>query len=931
MVHHDEISPNKSQTTKKRNKRSKSERKRRKKAREEAERLAALNAVHEYDNEKKETVKDVEQKNLSNIASSPMDKPKSKDPYDFSKSESSVTDDIPQDRTPFVFTSETNMTTKHVDFVYARGEKGKQQSQSLDPVPYVHFKLRKMENKKNESKSQEEIESKNEEVRELMENSIDDIFNPKISREKKRLKKEVNTDRIADVLSNDQEMKPQQTLLSENNATPSSSSDTEVSNVSKPLERESNDEIRRSRSDSLGDPMNCKLSGRTVEDAVKDHSGRRPRANSTDGELNLPKRGLCDERIVLRNYEWDLDLFQPSPPRGFQNLGNTCFLNATLQCLSHLPTFCQCIAMLPAANSQLQRKLSNGEKFIVYLRSLLRKVHGLDGEPKSHPYSPKNIVKNISLLGGSNRGYKFRPGRQEDAHEFLVHLLDCLHDGELKAAGIDQNKSGWRDKLPIPRLDETTLTHRMFGGYLRSQVKCTKCNYNSNTYDPFMDLSLEVSGKSVNSLHDALREFTRKETLDSANKWKCSGCNRKVCATKQLTIFRPPLTLCIQMKRFSFGGGFGGYMHHQGSFHFSGKGMGIKNGGTKIQKAIEFPESLKLPLSDGRLCEYTLTGVVIHVGGSATSGHYTAYVKRPGKQGKSRWLHMDDSFVEPVSEKSVLRHKDAYVLFYCRKEVKLELPSPPLYQGSKVTNLQTTKAKSTNTEKMTDENSTTLPSKSFSASSSSISKSEVKKSDASTVNKEDNSEISSNGSAKRRDDDDSVEKLQDDSQIEATKSLPVKSKRIEPKEITTHAGTSKVKVLLKKLRRESKPWRPHGSERTDAYENVLLGNQNVSKWDDDEESEKPSKKQENEFRKNVAELNKKSEKEKKRKMYLDRWDAELDAGRKKKIRVKMPKSEEASDRGENPFHRLQASLLSMKKGRPKGALVSMKKRSKSNK
>ena len=72
-----------------------------------------------------------------------------------------------------------------------------------------------------------------------------------------------------------------------------------------------------------------------------------------------------------------------------------------------------------------------------------------------------------------------------------------------------------------------------------------------------MDLSLEVSGKSVNSLDDALREFTRKETLDSANKWKCSGCKRMVCATKQLTIFRPPLTLCIQMKRFAFGGGFG--------------------------------------------------------------------------------------------------------------------------------------------------------------------------------------------------------------------------------------------------------------------------------------------------------------------------------------------------------------------------------------
>lgn len=458
----------------------------------------------------------------------------------------------------------------------------------------------------------------------------------------------------------------------------------------------------------------------------------------------------------------------------------------------------------------------------------------------------------------------------------------------------------------------------MFGGYFRSQVKCTKCNYSSNTYDPFMDLSLEVSGKSVNSLHDALRQFTRKETLDSANKWKCSGCNRKVCATKQLTIFRPPLTLCIQMKRFSFGGGFGGYMHHQGSFHFSGKGMGIKNGGSKIQKAIEFPESLKLPLSDGRLCEYTLTGVVIHVGGSATSGHYTAYVKRPGKQGKTQWLHMDDSFVEPVSEKSVLRHKDAYVLFYCRKEVKLELPSPPPYQDSKVEVPQTAEAKCKSTEKIVNETPAT-PSSGL----------EGKKSDmVAAMDDEVSFGISS---SKRTKDELSVEETKDGSQKEATKLNSVKSKRMEQKEITAHAGTSKVKVLLKKLRKDIKPWRPHGFERTDAYENVLLGNQNVSKWDDDDESEEPTKKKDNEFRKKVAELTKKNEKERKRKMYLDRWDSELDAGRKKKIRVKMPRPEEVSAQGENPFHRLQASLLSLKKGRPKGALVSMKKRPKSNK
>lgn len=231
----------------------------------------------------------------------------------------------------------------------------------------------------------------------------------------------------------------------------------------------------------------------------------------------------------------------------------------------------------------------------------------------------------------------------------------------------------------------------MFGGYLRSQVKCTKCKYKSNTYDPFLDLSLEVSGKKVHSLYDALEEYTRKETLDADNKWKCDGCKKRVCATKQLTIFRPPLILCIQLKRFSFGGGFGGFMHHQGFSHFSGKGMGMMRGESKVQKQIQFPSTLKLPLSDGRKCEYQLTGVVIHIGGSATSGHYTAFIRRVGKNGQAQWFNMDDSFVESVSEKTVLKNKNAYVLFYSRKEVQLELPTPPPATTKTIPQAQDTK------------------------------------------------------------------------------------------------------------------------------------------------------------------------------------------------------------------------------------------------
>ena len=455
-----------------------------------------------------------------------------------------------------------------------------------------------------------------------------------------------------------------------------------------PIEDSDEKHLQRKKSISIKTeqpPSPGQISGRTVKEAVRDKRGLRPRANSTDGELNLPQGGLCDERMILEAHKWNTEreFTNQNTPRGFHNLGNTCFLNATLQCLAYLPPFCQ--TLIAISKNKIghdhnggKRMAPQGKKITSSLCNLFLQAHGFNNNSsKGGPFAPKKVVSHLSNIGscGSRNGYKFHLGRQEDAHEFLVHLLDAMNDGELRAAGINQTVSGWRDRLPVSRLDETTFVHRIFGGYFRSQVRCRRCNYKSNTYDPFLDLSLEVSKKSSTSVLKALSEFTRKETLDAANQWKCSGCKKYVCATKQLTVFRPPLTLCIQLKRFAFDNSFG-FGQKFSKHHHHGYGGG--GGGSKITKPIEFPGSLRLPLSDNRSCQYTLTGVVSHVGGSSQSGHYTAYVKKPGKTGTSQWYHMDDSDVQPVSEKTVLKQRDAYVLFYCRTEVKLEFPDPPL-------------------------------------------------------------------------------------------------------------------------------------------------------------------------------------------------------------------------------------------------------------
>ena len=129
----------------------------------------------------------------------------------------------------------------------------------------------------------------------------------------------------------------------------------------------------------------------------------------------------------------------------------------------------------------------------------------------------------------------------------MIHQMKC---GALCEAGIDPDTFNWSDSL-FPRLEQTTFIDRVFGGYLRSQLHCTNCGYNSNSYDHFHDLLLEISHKKCTSLLTAFQHYTKAETLGYDNQWKCCECGESVMAQKQLTVFRAPLTLCICLKRFS--------------------------------------------------------------------------------------------------------------------------------------------------------------------------------------------------------------------------------------------------------------------------------------------------------------------------------------------------------------------------------------------
>lgn len=332
---------------------------------------------------------------------------------------------------------------------------------------------------------------------------------------------------------------------------------------------------------------------------------------------------------------------------GILNKGNTCYLNAILQCLTKIPKLAQYF---------IQREYEND--FAMAVRNDIQKVDiaitcGF-GNVCNDVWSGKRVCDPLLLvraLRSQGHNSQFGGFGQNDAHEILVFLLDKIHmcfktnvkvtvSGTPKSAveaRLLQSYTNWQKYLNVWK--HSIITELVAGQY-ESATTCKGCGNTSFTYDPFQTVSLQIPEKAA-TLYDCLDEFCHTENLDGDNSYKCDNCKNVGGATKHIGFWLMPDILIVHLKRFD----------HQGN---------------KIETVIDFPfENLDATkykqLYDvpnvPNVEKYNLFGVVTHVGG-LNGGHYTSFTKHPRTM---EWYFFNDTNVAKCKQPAI---ENAYILFY---------------------------------------------------------------------------------------------------------------------------------------------------------------------------------------------------------------------------------------------------------------------------
>lgn len=329
------------------------------------------------------------------------------------------------------------------------------------------------------------------------------------------------------------------------------------------------------------------------------------------------------------------NIYEKKGLTGLVNLGNKCFLNSIIQCLSNTLKLTDYFL-----SNDFKQDINKNGDFVQMYNKLLTNI-----------WENNQIIKPKSFIDTcSNKFKNYNKSEQEDSYECLLYLLDYLHIGlsykiEINIIGNVENEY---DKIMKESIEiweslyknDYSIITKLFYGLYYNKITYNNCSHNIRKFEPYNSISLHIS-ENDSTLYNLLDNYF----LDSEELlYNCEICKLETKAYINRKTWTFPDYLIIHLKRFD-------------------------NDGSKIHNTIDFPlDDLNITkyISDDKKDSnnyiYTLYAVNYH-SGDINNGHYYSSCKNIN----DIWYAFNDENVSKYHTNSNIITKDAYILFYYRK------------------------------------------------------------------------------------------------------------------------------------------------------------------------------------------------------------------------------------------------------------------------
>ncbi len=348
---------------------------------------------------------------------------------------------------------------------------------------------------------------------------------------------------------------------------------------------------------------------------------------------------------------------------GLNNIGATCYMNATLQSFSNTDKLTEYFLNTYKYDPNDEKKIMSNEYYKV-----IKNLWDINNKQKC--YSPYDFKKKLS-----QENILFAGNFANDSKDLINFLLERIHT-ELNV--INNNNYNEDDFLVnnIDQLDENKVLNKfkkelevkynsiisnLFHGILETKSKCLKCEclkYNFQIFS-FIEFPLKAINnyffskglrKNFNSnenqnpdvdLYECFEYYNRKDLMTGDNQMYCNICNGENDFEYGSQLYSIPEYLIINFNR----------------------------GRNAIYECkVNFPEILDLSnyttIKD-KNNKLELYSVICHIGPSSMSGHFVAYCKN---RIDKKWYLYNDAFVTLCEYPQDYQNKMPYILFYQAKK-----------------------------------------------------------------------------------------------------------------------------------------------------------------------------------------------------------------------------------------------------------------------